>query len=122
MDPVLGFDLQVPARGSRTLLRDLHAQMRAHIVSGRLRPGVQLPSSRELSKALHIGRNTAIGLYDLLFSEGYVVTRRGGGTYVGQVAPHQASQARTGRTRRAAVDPETRIATWWRAREPGWYK
>lgn len=121
MEPVLGFDLQVPARGSRTLLRDLHAQMRAHIVSGRLRPGVQLPSSRELSKALQIGRNTAIGLYDLLFSEGYVVTRPGGGTYVGQVAL-QAGQARTGKPRRTAVDPESRIASWWRSHQPGWYK
>lgn len=112
MEPVLGFDLRKPPAGSRRLLRTLHAQLRERIVSGGLAAGLRLPSSRELALALRIGRNTAIALYELLASEGYVVTRPGGGTYVAEVTPAR-------RPRRAAQAVAAQLlAPPWRERAP----
>jgi GntR family transcriptional regulator/MocR family aminotransferase len=112
MEPVISFDLHKPPAGSRHLLRSLHAQLRDRILGGGLQPGVQLPSSRELASALQVGRNTAIALYELLASEGYVVTRPGGGTYVTEVMPAR----RTRRAPQAVAD--ARLNPAWRNRTP----
>ena len=79
MDPVLTvlpFPISLPPAGSRTLLRGLHEQLRTAILDGRLQPGLQLPATRALADACGVSRNTAVAAYDLLLSEGYLVTRR----------------------------------------------
>ena len=121
MEPVLGFDLRIPAKGARSLLRDLHAQLRAHIISGRLQPGVLLPSSRALAQALGIGRNTAVALYDLLMSEGYVASRPGGGTYVAEVTVRtERGEATRPRIGKPAAD--SRIVSLWQQQTSGSYQ
>lgn len=113
MEPVvIGFDLDLPAPGSRALLREVHQQLRAHILSRRLQAGSLLPSSRQLAGAFGFSRNTAVAAYDLLASEGYVVTRAGGGTYVAAVAEPRARRA----TPAAASD--ARLAPAWRTAAP----
>lgn len=118
MEPVvIGFDLDLPATGSRALLRTVHHQLREHILARRLQAGTLLPSSRQLARAFGFSRNTAVAAYDLLASEGYVVTRAGGGTYVAAV-----SAARLGR--RMADAPaqhkgqDVRLQPLWRAAAP----
>lgn len=64
------------------LYQQLYEQLRQAILSGRLKPGHRLPSSRELAKTLAIGRLTVIESFDRLLSEGYFEARRGSGTYV----------------------------------------
>jgi GntR family transcriptional regulator/MocR family aminotransferase len=110
MGPVFEFPLTLPARRSRALLRSLHAQLRAAILDGRLQPGLRLPSTRRLAGAFGISRNTAVAAYDLLLSEGYVVSRQGSGAYVASALPQ-----RIGR-RPATADPgnERRLAAFWR--------
>jgi GntR family transcriptional regulator/MocR family aminotransferase len=78
------FDLAIdlPDRASRQVGRDLHRQLRAAIVGGRLQPGLRLPASRELAAALGVSRNTVVAVYDLLLSEGYVSAHGRGGTIV----------------------------------------
>ncbi|WP_257387711.1 winged helix-turn-helix domain-containing protein, partial [Tahibacter caeni] len=95
MDPVFSLALQLPPPGSRRLLRTLHAQLRAAILDGRLRPGQRLPSSRALAGAYSISRNTAVAAYDLLLGEGYLQARRASGVYVaeGQAAAPAPSAA-----------------------------
>ena len=100
MEPVFAFALQLPSRGSRSLLRTLHAQLRAAILDGRLRPGQRLPSSRALAQAFGISRNTAVAAYDLLLSEGYLRARRASGVYVAEA---QAPAASPERSRHAAL-------------------
>jgi GntR family transcriptional regulator/MocR family aminotransferase len=82
MEPIFGFDLELPERGSRMVLRDLHAKLRAAVLDGRLPPGARLPPSRNLADALRVSRNTAVAAYDLLLSEGFLEARRGAGTFV----------------------------------------
>ncbi|BBK32951.1 GntR family transcriptional regulator/MocR family aminotransferase [Stella humosa] len=80
--PLFALDLAVPAQGSRARLRELHRQLRAAIVAGRLQSGLRLPSSRAFAGHLAISRNTALAVYDLLLSEGFLTTRPGAGTFV----------------------------------------
>jgi GntR family transcriptional regulator/MocR family aminotransferase len=87
MEPLLELAISLPQRGSRDLLRALHRQLRAAILDGRLKPGLRLPPTRELAAAYRVSRNTAVATYDLLLSEGYVVTRPGAGTYVADALP-----------------------------------
>jgi GntR family transcriptional regulator/MocR family aminotransferase len=112
MGPVFGLDMKLPARGSRGRLRALHAQLRDGIAQGRLQAGLLLPSTRELARACGVSRNTAVAAYDLLASEGYVVTRAGGGTFVAAVAPRRVQRASV--TTQAGGD--RRLNAYWRGR------
>ncbi len=82
MQPIIDLDLQLPPRGSRSVLDALHRQLRAAILDGRLRPGLRLPATRVLAQVLGVSRNTAVAAYDLLRAEGYVDSRQGSGTRV----------------------------------------
>lgn len=109
MDPVFAFPLHLPEPGSRQLLRALHGQLRAAILDGRLRPGQRLPSSRVVAQAYAISRNTAVAVYDLLLSEGYLRTRRASGVYV---ADEQAVAAPAGERERVALAQRHLAARW----------
>ncbi len=103
MEPLLELDIHLPARSSRELLRALHAQLRAAIVDGRLKPGLRLPSTRAFAQALAVSRNTVIAAYDLLLSEGYVVARSGAGSFVSDVLRPAGARA-PGRRRQPGDD------------------
>ena len=55
------------------------------IVSGHYKPGDQLPTVRELAVQLDINYNTVNKVYQILEREGYVITRRGRGTFVAEL-------------------------------------
>lgn len=114
MEPLLALPIDLPARGSRLLLRDLHRQLRAAITNGRLRPGARLPSTRALAVACGVSRNTAVAAYELLLSEGYVVARSGSGTRVANSLPLPPAV-----TRQAAYGRDNRLNKEWRSKE-GW--
>jgi len=101
MEPLLSLAIELPPRTARDLLGALHRQMRGAILDGRLKPGLRLPATRALADALGVSRNTALAAYDLLLSEGYLVARRGAGTYVAEglppPKPPAARAASTGR-------------------------
>src|SRR5262249_12901673 len=61
----------------------------------RLRPGVKLPSTRDLCEQLAISRNTALEAFARLRAEGYVEARVGAGTYVTVALPDHLLRART---------------------------
>jgi GntR family transcriptional regulator / MocR family aminotransferase len=60
----------------------LEAGLRDSIRSGRLRPGVRLPSSRALGVELGVSRRLVVEAYEQLAAEGYLVSSRGSGTRV----------------------------------------
>jgi GntR family transcriptional regulator/MocR family aminotransferase len=111
MDPALPFPVSLPAAGSRTLLRALHEQLRAAILDGRLQPGLQLPATRALADVYGVSRNTAVAAYDLLLSEGYLVTRPRSGAYVADVLP----QLRNRRVLNSDPTIDRRLSPFWRA-------
>jgi GntR family transcriptional regulator len=55
------------------------------IVSGQYKSGDQLPTVRELAVQLDINYNTVNKVYQDLERDGYIVTKRGRGTFVAEV-------------------------------------
>jgi GntR family transcriptional regulator len=55
------------------------------IISGQYKPGDQLPTVRELAVQLDINYNTVNKVYQDLERDGYIVTRRGRGTFVADI-------------------------------------
>lgn len=64
------------------LTRQIYGQLRAAILSGRLRAGERLPPTRDLAKRLGTARLTVATAYEWLRAEGYVYGRVGAGTFV----------------------------------------
>src|SRR4249920_2431807 len=60
----------------------LERSFRAAIASGRLRPGDQLPTVRELAVQLRVNANTVARVYAGLERVGVLETRRGVGSFV----------------------------------------
>ncbi len=75
--------------GPDSLQRQIYDQIRAAILAGRLAPGSRLPSSRSLGRELACSRNTVVSAYDQLYSEGYLASTTGSGTYVSPVLPEE---------------------------------
>ena len=108
--PVFDLAIDLPARASRQVGRDLHGQLRTGIVGGRLQPGLRLPASREMAAALGVSRNTVVAAYDLLLSEGYVSAHGRGGTIVADFlsSPPRGSAPPTGPRRDPRLSPAWR--------------
>jgi len=64
------------------LFRQVYVGMRQAILSGKLRAGDRLPSTRDLAEQLGISRTVVVLAYDQLLAEGFVVGRVGAGTFV----------------------------------------
>jgi GntR family transcriptional regulator/MocR family aminotransferase len=70
-------------RRQRTSLQSqLYRQVKELIITGRLKAGVRVPSTRDLVGQLGVSRNTIIYALDQLAAEGYLNSRIGSGIYV----------------------------------------
>ena len=69
------------------LYQALYIHLRAAILSGELKGGMKLPSTRALADELSISRNTVLNAYRQLLAEGYLDSIEGSGTFVAQVLP-----------------------------------
>ncbi|MGB7088228.1 MAG: PLP-dependent aminotransferase family protein [Phormidesmis sp.] len=78
----LALALDLRAELETPLYRQVYAQIRMAILTGRVRSHQKLPSSRQLAKSLGLSRTTVTQSYDQLISEGYLQTRQGAGTFV----------------------------------------
>ncbi len=72
----------------------IETSLRAAIRDGRLAAGTRLPSTRALAADLGLARGTVAEAYAQLQAEGYLTARRGGGTWVGEVAAAKAAPPR----------------------------
>ena len=99
----------------------LQTQIRHLISTGSLKPGMQLPTVRQLAGFLRINRNTAARALADLYQDGYLESRQGRGTFVVQRPPaHEGRAARSlerlveetlGRARRLGFTQEELLAT-----------
>ena len=101
MERVGGF-LTIDARHPTPLYAQLERGIRAAIATGRLAPGAQLPTVRELAVDLSVNANTIARVYADLERSGVLQTRRGVGTFVAAAPPPQVVQKKSQR------DPELR--------------
>ena len=64
------------------IYRQLVQQVRRDVMLGRLRPGDQLPSVKEVVDSLSVNPNTVVKAFSELEHQGLVVRRQGVGTFV----------------------------------------
>jgi GntR family transcriptional regulator/MocR family aminotransferase len=69
------------------LYQQVYANLRSSILSGKLKAGMKLPSTRALAEELNVSRNTILNAYRQLMAEGYLETIEGSGTYVARISP-----------------------------------
>lgn len=79
-------DLHLDLAGSR-IREALERALRDAVRTGRLAPGLPLPSSRALAADLGIARNTVADAYGQLIAEGWLTARQGAGTRVADRSP-----------------------------------
>lgn len=113
------------ADGQPTYVR-ICDRIRSAITSGAWAPNARLPSSRMLAKDLGVARNTVDEALSQLVADGYVMRRRGAGTFVVDHLPERDAPPvlRKPVTGAKPVATERRLS--WRAHElrsyPGHYR
>jgi GntR family transcriptional regulator / MocR family aminotransferase len=100
--------LTVDRRAAVPLYRQLYVELRTAILSGRLKAGTRLPPTRAWAEDLGVSRNTVLGVYQQLFSEGYVEGVVGSGTFVARRLPEALLQARPMATEAASLSSRDR--------------
>jgi GntR family transcriptional regulator/MocR family aminotransferase len=91
-----------------SLHRQVYEEMRKAILTGRLKAGTRLPSTRELAGEIGVSRNTILTAFDQLYAEGYTESRRGSGTFVSRLLPDQLLQARSVDSTKSQSQPQRR--------------
>ena len=59
------------------LARQIFLSLKRRILMGKIGSGEILPSTRELAKGLGVSRNTVCDAYDMLWTEGFIITHQG---------------------------------------------
>src|SRR5215470_16877062 len=74
--------ISIDQRDATPIYAQLERGLRAAIATGRLRPGDQLPTVRQLAVDLQVNANTVARVYADLERSGVIETRRGVGSFV----------------------------------------
>src|SRR5215468_5715344 len=91
--------------------RQIYEGYRAAILSGQIRPGQRLPSTRALAAELNISRLPVINGFEQLLHEGYIEGKIGAGTYVNESIPDELTRPILSRR---PVNLQPRAMTQWR--------
>src|ERR687884_1785402 len=100
--------LTLDTASSEPLYHQLYEALRAAILTGQLKPGTRLQSTRELAAELGVSRNTVMNAFEQLLAEGYLEGQIGSGTYVSRALPDDVLFIRTNRPRAAQVSRKGR--------------
>jgi GntR family transcriptional regulator len=85
--------LSIDSRDATPIYAQLERALRASIATGKLQPGSQLPTVRQLAVELRINANTVARVYAELERAGVIETRRGVGSFI-SATPAQAHPPR----------------------------
>ena len=77
--------IQFDPKSAQSLTTQILIAVRNLILSGGLRAGERLPSTRTLAKDLGVSRNTIVGVFDRLLAEGLLEARIGAGTFIVEI-------------------------------------
>src|SRR5262249_42941350 len=64
------------------IARQIYLQVRSAVLSGALKPGADLPSSRAMAASLGVARGSVVAAFEQLATEGIVESRQGSSTRV----------------------------------------
>ena len=85
--------VSIDPRDRTPLYAQLERGLRASVAAGRLRPGDQLPTVRQLAVDLRVNANTVARVYADLERAGVLETRRGVGSFISATGPAEARPA-----------------------------
>ena len=75
-------DFLLDFRSGIPVYEQIVQQVRAFVASGRLKPGDQLPTVRQMASELRVNFNTIARAYRMLDEANLISTQRGRGTYI----------------------------------------
>jgi GntR family transcriptional regulator/MocR family aminotransferase len=84
----------VDRKAATPLHKQIYNAFRAAILRGDIRPGQQIPSSRELASEIQVSRFPVLNAYAQLQAEGYFESRACAGTFVSGSLPEQLMSVR----------------------------
>lgn len=85
--------LEISRTSGEPIKLQIYRQLKTQMISGELREGEEIPSTRQLASALCVSRSTVVEAFDMLLSEGFLMSRQGAATVVAaglviQLAPN----------------------------------
>jgi len=95
----------LPAAPNQPLNTRVEGLIRRAILAGNLAAGARLPASRVLARDLEVSRHTVERAFDQLVAEGFLLRRRGSGTYVASDVPERERPPRGARGGRLRAPP-----------------
>jgi GntR family transcriptional regulator len=96
--------IKIDFRSGVPIYLQLVEQIQQEIATGKLKPGDQLPTVRQLATDLRVNWNTVARAYRILDEVGLISTQQGRGTYVWE----RPSEETTNRLREQALEGLTR--------------
>ena len=100
MAPVVHIDSRDPT----PIYAQLDRAIRVSIATGKLKPGDQLPTVRQLAVELRVNANTVAKVYLALERDGVVATKRGVGTFITDAQPKPQAARQRDRHLDALID------------------
>jgi GntR family transcriptional regulator len=85
-------EISVDFRSGQPIYVQIVEQIRSQVVAGRLKPGDQLPTVRQMATDLRINFNTVARAYRLLDEAGLISTQQGRGTYIWEAPTEETSR------------------------------
>jgi GntR family transcriptional regulator len=86
--------ISINPKSALPIYHQIAEQIRRAVAAGKLQPGEQLPSVRDLATQILVNPNTVARVYRDLEQEGLLETRRGQGTYIAAAAAALAEPER----------------------------
>lgn len=74
--------LEISRASGEPVKMQIYRQLKEQMISGELREGEEIPSTRQLASALCVSRSTVVEAFDMLLFEGFLVSRQGAATVV----------------------------------------
>ena len=95
----MALPIQIDPADATPIYAQVDRAIRVAIATGKMRPGDQLPTVRQLAVDLRVNANTVARVYLGLERDGIVATKRGVGTFINDTprsaqAPHRDRQLR----------------------------
>lgn len=88
--------IPIDRANGQALQLQIYEAIRQMILSGALKSGQRLPSSRSVSEQVGVSRNTVVLAYDRLAAEDYITSRAKAGVFVNDQLPEKSVLARNG--------------------------
>ena len=96
-------NLEIDFRSGIPIYLQVVERIKERLVSGRLKPGDQLPTVRALASELRVNFNTIARAYRIMDESGIISTQQGRGTYILDMPPPEV----TGSIRAEALEALT---------------